>query len=106
VDYIGQHIIDAPRVQSSTYSELGACTVPPPSGNNYMFSCNTFLPDGTVKDPNFNTYKGSYTASNISIGLRYRPFSRFLLTANVIRKLDDSGLRAKLIPLAGITYTH
>jgi len=107
VDYIGQHIIDAPRVQSSTFSELGACTTPAPSNGTPMFSCpTTFFPDGTVKEPNFNTFRGSYTASNISIGLRYRPFSRFLLTANVIRKLDDSGLRAKLIPLAGITYTH
>jgi hypothetical protein len=107
VDYLGQHVFDAPRVQSSTFSELGACTVPPPPGNNGgLLTCNTFFPDGTVKDPNFNTLKGSYTASNISIGLRYRPFSKFLLTANVIRRLDDAGLRAKLIPLAGITYTH
>lgn len=107
VDYIGQHVFDTPRVQTSTFSELGACTVPPPPGNNGgLPTCNTFFPDGTVKDANFNTFRGSYTASNISIGLRYRPFSKFLLTANVIRRLDDAGLRAKLIPLAGITYTH
>jgi len=107
VDYLGQRVFNAPRVQSSTFSELGACTIPPPPGNSGgLGPCNSFFPDGTVQDPNFSTFKGSYTASNISVGLRYMPFSKFLLTANVVRRLDDAGLRSKLVPLVGITYTH
>jgi len=40
-----------------------------------------------------------------SLGAKVRLFRHLLVTGNVLLKLNDSGLRAKVVPLAGISYT-
>jgi hypothetical protein len=42
---------------------------------------------------------------DISTGVKYKPWGNLLLTANVAFKANDSGLRAKVIPLGGISYS-
>ena len=102
-DFLGQEFINAPRIAPSTYQELPACTLPAPQP-----SCGppgTFNATGAT-DADFRAFKASYSTAAIALGLRFRPFSKVLLTANVVTKLNDSGLRSKFIPLLGISYTH
>jgi hypothetical protein len=103
-DYLGNYYLNAPRIAASSLQELPACSVPPP-GPNGLSACNSFQSTGAV-DPIFKQTKGSFNISNAGVGLRFRPFGKFLLTGNVVIKLDDPGLRSKFIPLAGISYSH
>jgi Putative MetA-pathway of phenol degradation len=103
-DFIGQRYGNAPRIQSTTFQELPACSVPPPTSAG-LSACNSFNPTGAI-DPNFQEVKSSYTTADAAFGLRFRPFGKFLITANVLVKLNDPGLRSRFIPLLGITYSH
>jgi hypothetical protein len=99
-DYLGQEILNAPRIKSSTFQELPACSAAPP-----VSACNTFNATGAV-DPIFQEYKSSYATANAAVGLRYRIFGHFLLTGNMVFKLNDPGLRSKYVPLVGLTFSH
>ena len=105
LDYLGNYYLNAPRIASSSLQELPACSVPPPPGQTGLSACNSFQATGAV-DPVFQQTKSSFNTSNASVGLRFRPFGKFLITGNVVIKLDDPGLRSKFIPLAGISYSH
>lgn len=99
-DFLGQHGFNAPRIQASMFQELPACTLSAP-----RTVCNSFASTGAT-DPDFQQVKGSYTTSDAAVGLRFRPFGHFLITGNVIIRIDDAGLRSRFIPLVGITYSH
>jgi hypothetical protein len=43
--------------------------------------------------------------TNASLGLKFRVAGRFVVTGNVLLKLDDGGLRSKAIPLVGASYS-
>jgi len=90
VDYIGQELVNAPRIQSATYtSEL------PLASTNQI---------GTF--PTINTaVKETYNQSNASFGLKANLFKQLLLTGNVLVALNDGGLRERVIPLVGLSYT-
>lgn len=115
-DYLGQYFINAPRIAPSTFQELPACASPPPPGPVGWTSCsNTAIPGidpGTgfnatgAVDPDFRQFKASYSTASAAVGLRYRPLGKLLLTANVVVKLNDAGLRSKFIPLLGVSYSH
>jgi hypothetical protein len=49
--------------------------------------------------------QASFNLMDFSAGLKVDLSRSVLLTANVITRLNDSGLRAKLIPLIGLSYT-
>jgi hypothetical protein len=73
----------------------GGCTVAP-SPNTV--SMNSLLPHSDA----------SYNVDNASFGVKIRPIpkaSRLVLTANVLVRLDDSGLHSKPAPLVGLGYT-
>jgi hypothetical protein len=40
-----------------------------------------------------------------SLGAKFRLFKHLVATGNVLFKLNDSSLRAKVVPLAGISYS-
>jgi hypothetical protein len=40
-----------------------------------------------------------------SVGGKVRLFRNLVATGNVLFKLNDSGLRAKVVPLGGISYS-
>jgi len=82
-DLLGQHFFDAPRLSS-----------PKP------FPIQNFGSPLTMEP-----FTGSYTTNNLSLGVKGVPFRHFVLTGNVLVKLDNGGLRAKIAPLAGISYS-
>jgi hypothetical protein len=54
---------------------------------------------------NIRFQRNSFTLLDFSTGFKVDLSSNLVLTANVITRLNDSGLRAKVIPLAGLSYT-
>jgi hypothetical protein len=94
-DLVGQEVFEAQR------SSVGAFTEPAPCTD---FNCNAFAPPNV--DQSLVSQAGSYNSTSASIGAKIRPFSRLLLTGNVlIRLTDNTGLRAKYVPLVGLSYT-
>jgi len=51
------------------------------------------------------TSAGSYNRTDGSIGIKLKPTGNLLLTGNLLVKLDRNGLRERLAPLLGISYT-
>ena len=47
----------------------------------------------------------SFNTDDLALGAKYSPFGNWLVTGNVQIKLDDGGLRAKVVPLIGVSYT-
>ena len=47
----------------------------------------------------------SFNVNDLAVGAKIHPGGNFLLTGNVQFKLDRGGLRAKVVPLGGISYT-
>ena len=47
----------------------------------------------------------SFNTDDLALGAKYSPFGNWLVTGNVQIKLDDGGLRAKVVPLVGLSYT-
>ena len=93
-DLVGQQVFEARRVSVTTFTELGACTTS---------ACTSFNTPNI--DPNLSQVAGSYNITNASVGVKIRPFSRLLITGNVLIKLNDGGLRAKVVPLVAVSYT-
>ncbi len=48
---------------------------------------------------------GSYNVHNLGIGVKANLVKNLLLTANASIKLDDGGVRAKVVPLVGLSYS-
>lgn len=46
----------------------------------------------------------SFNMTNGSVGCKLNPFGNFLLVANVLFKLNDGGLRSRIVPLIGVSY--
>lgn len=47
----------------------------------------------------------SFNTDDLALGAKYSPYGNWLVTGNVQIKLDDGGLRAKVVPLVGVSYT-
>ena len=84
-DLLGQHVFDGLRLVRTTYTDL--------VGVNH--------PD----IPQTSFTRSSFNANNAAVGAKLSPWRNLVLTGNLFIKLDDGGLRAKLIPLGGISYT-
>jgi hypothetical protein len=89
-DYMGQELINAPRVELSSYTSQGPLTATGQVG--------TFP---TI----VNGDKQTYNQSNASIGLKYNVFNKFLVSGNLLVALNDGGLRERVTPLLGLSYT-
>jgi hypothetical protein len=48
---------------------------------------------------------GTYNRTDGSIGLKLKPWGGLLLTGNLLVKLDQGGLRSRIAPLVGASYT-
>jgi len=83
-DILGQRVIDGTRVVQVTFDALtGGATWP-----NVQFEKGT-----------------SYSINNGAIGIKLNPGGNLLLNFNVLLKLDNGGVRDKITPLVGVTYT-
>jgi Putative MetA-pathway of phenol degradation len=81
-DYIGTSLLNASRIETSTYTDF--------VGNTHQ---------------NLNTFVSTVNQSNISAGAKIRPMARLLVTGNVLFRLNDAGLHFKPSPLIGVSYT-
>jgi len=104
-DLIGQRVLNARRSKVATQSFLGACgpaglaPVDPANSNNYCTS-----PAANVSQRSLTDTKGSFNITNASLGAKVRVSDKFVIFGNVLIKLDDGGLRAKVVPLVGASF--
>jgi Putative MetA-pathway of phenol degradation len=80
-DVIGRELFNARRVQLES--------VAPPLNNALS---DTF-------------YSDSFGITNGSVGVKLKTISNLIVTGNVLFRLDDGGLRSRVVPLIGISYT-
>ncbi len=90
-DYIGEELINAPRVDLTNYTSQGPLTSTGQVG--------TFP---TLVTGN----KQTYNQSNAAFGLKYNFFDHLLISANALVALNNGGLRERVTPMIGISYTH
>jgi hypothetical protein len=82
-EFLGQYVIDGPRLAPDV-NNLGVA-----GGPEYA----------SVK-----TFRGSYAMNNAGVGMKFSPIRRLSINAHVLFQLDDTGLRSRIVPLAGISY--
>jgi hypothetical protein len=89
VDGIAQRVIDAPRA---------TLLLPPISlfgqGQNVI-----------LQTPVVEPSTSSYTRADAAGGIKWNPFKGLLLSGNVSVKLNQAGLRSRVVPLGGASYT-
>jgi hypothetical protein len=85
-DLAGQYFFDAPQVSSP---ENVTATV-----NNQKDSFSSIV-----------LVNGSYKVNNLGVGLKANPWRHLLISANALVKLDEGGVRARVVPLVGISYS-
>jgi hypothetical protein len=100
-EYIGQYVINGPRVGSTDNGFVDPITGASAQG--------VVLPGPTAGVPDatrgsVTAYTGSYATNDAGVGFKFNPFKGLLISASALFKLDDAGMRAKVIPLAGISY--
>lgn len=94
-DIYGQRLFSSPQLVPSTYTDMGKCS---------DIVCTTVTPGTT--HPNLTVLNNQdINITNASVGLKFRVAGRFVVTGNVLLKLDDGGLRANAIPLVGASYS-
>jgi hypothetical protein len=86
-DLLGEHFFDAPQI--SKPRNISALV------NNQQVSFSSVV----------RLNSDSYDANNLSVGLKVNPVGHLLLSANVLVKLNEGGVRARLIPLVGLSYS-
>lgn len=89
VDGIAQHVFDAPRASLL------------PAGTQ-LFSSSSNV---TISSPIIQPLSASYTQADAAGGLKFNPFRGFLITGNVSVKLNQAGLRSRVVPLMGASLT-
>jgi len=90
VDYIGQELISAPRIISATYTSLGPLVS---TGQTGMF-------------PTISTVaRDTYNQSDSAFGFKYNLFDRLIVSGNLLVALNDGGLRQRVTPLVGLSYS-
>jgi len=87
-EFIGQYVINGPRLQQSTVQIPGQGT----------------FKSIVVTDATGNQITSSYAIDNAGFGFKINLYKGFLVTASALFKLDDAGLRAKWVPLVGVSY--
>ncbi len=80
-EFLGQAVINGPRLVAGTTN---------------IFNQGTFT---TV-----NPTSSSYSISNLGLGFKANPYKGLQVTGDILTKLDDGGLRSKIVPLIGVSY--
>jgi hypothetical protein len=81
VDFLGQRVIDSPRLVQKTFTTANGQSLPQ---------------IGFVSE--------SYSIANGAVGFKLNPAGKLLIDFNLLFSLNDSGLRDKVTPLFGIEY--
>jgi hypothetical protein len=83
-DLLGQRVFNGSQVFTTTFS------APAPISRTF---------------PQTGVRRSSFNITNFAVGVKYNLVDRLLITANLLTRLDDGGLRDRVIPLVGISYT-
>ncbi len=102
-DLVGQRFFNAPRISAAAPVN--------PSGPNCS-APNICLPEtstltGPLQNAKLSTIgvvNGSYNVENLSVGAKWSPKGSLIFSANALLKLNDAGLRSKVVPLVGVSY--
>jgi hypothetical protein len=86
-DYLGQTLINAPRVFRDIYP-----TADIPGGT------------GALNLPTISGGKDTAVLSSAATGFKYNLFGNVLLTGNILIRLDNKGLRQNVTPLVSLSY--
>jgi hypothetical protein len=97
-DLLGQQVFQAHRVSVTKVMEPAACE----DSSGQCATGNFATPN---VDPSVTQSTATYNVTYASVGAKFRPFSNLLITGNVLLKLNNGGLGAKVIPLVGLSYT-
>jgi hypothetical protein len=84
-EFIGQYIFNGPRLKPSSIAV--------PASNGQSQNLATVTP-----------YNTTYTMNSAGVGFKVNPFKHLVVSASVLLKLDDAGLRSKYVPLVGAAY--
>ncbi len=79
-EFVGQVVINGPRL-----------TLTP-------------APVSYINQDSVKPYNACYAMDNAGGGIKANPFKHLYLTASALFKLDNAGLRAKIIPMGGASY--
>ncbi|MGH9335418.1 MAG: hypothetical protein ACRD21_16905, partial [Vicinamibacteria bacterium] len=82
LDVIGNYLIDAPRLQQSTFLAL----------------------DGRSTFPTISFENESYNLLSGAVGFKLNVVESLLVDVNLLFNLDNNGLRDKITPLVGFEY--
>ncbi|HKS72886.1 MAG TPA: hypothetical protein VJQ82_06780 [Terriglobales bacterium] len=81
-DFIGQSLLSAARINATSFTDFG--------GNVHS---------------DLTSSTGTVNQESIAVGAKISPFGKFLITANVLFRVNDAGLTSKPTPLIGASYT-
>lgn len=81
-DFLGQSLVSAKKIASSTFTDAGGTT-----------------------HSNIGTSTATINQASIAVGGKVNPVGRLLITANVLFRVNDAGLHSKPVPLVGVSYT-
>ena len=87
VDYLGQAVINAPRVFQSQTTTMNI-----PGGT------------GSLTLPTITGGKDTVGLNSGAAGIKYNLFGQLLLTADILFRLDNRGLRQDVTPLIALSY--
>jgi Putative MetA-pathway of phenol degradation len=102
-DLIGQRVFNARRETAVTQSFLGACGTPNTAMPGDAGYCTS--PAANVSQPTLTPTKGSFNIINASLGAKVRVSDKLVIFGNALIKLDNGGLRAKVVPLVGASFS-
>jgi hypothetical protein len=81
-DLLGSRVFNGPRVSPSTFTDAKGGTA-----------------------PNITLGRNSFNIVDGSAGMKLAIVRTVLVTANLIFRMNDAGLRSRVIPLVGVSYT-
>ena len=82
LDYIGQSLVDAKKMASTSFTDFA----------------------GTAHS-DISTSSDTINQSYISLGGKINPVGRLLVIANILFQVNEAGLHSKPVPLIGLSYT-
>jgi hypothetical protein len=93
-DLYGQRLFSSPQLTRTRFTDKGACLTIP---------CTQVSPGTTHPDVTGTT--ADLDLEDASVGVKLRPFGKLVFSGNALIKLNDHGLRARVVPLVGLGYT-
>jgi len=105
-DLIGQRVFNARRAIVANQSFLGPCGpagLAPQDTSNSNGYCNS--PSANISQPALTETKGSFDILSAALGGKLRLSNKLIVFGNALIKLNNGGLRATVVPLAGAAFT-